>query len=1154
MNGSGSGSGSTGAVLRRSTSLSAGLSLTDDDAERRASVCSVDSTTASIEEEFEYKNAGTVPTTLPQVLAHHSSVQQILYETIERDQLRQEQLEEELVDMQRDKADLMALIEDLRSIEQENAKLVSELAAERSLRVAHTEMGHKLSPELPPPLGPPPPPPPLSPLPFLGTTVSLPPPAFSSMDGITYSAPAQDGRLPRSEEKKRRRRSRSVGGSKKSGKGEENKEDIPPPETSPSAPALEDTSMLELAKIIGPSEPQLPPQAVPTRHAKQREHHAYRECVREHSQWECDIRGLASKLSEHSQSIYNLFGTSGLPERGRSHTRDEYDGPGEKFRRMTALLSRRTEMEDACPSAELSQTLQAGGCISCVATANQNQQVWIGCRGKTGLIRIYETQSYTTPYPDIVVGVGVRMMAHANSKMWVACDDPTVRVYDTENPSDYCFMLEGHTFPVNYVLHVGKEMWTASADQTIRVWSAQSFKCLQVVKVGCVVRNLLLNCNAVWLGTIQGIYHCDSKMQIVELPQVKASVNAMACVSGHMQGDEIWSAHSNDTLAIWDATNRSLKVSLDTSRVNSILYLGSEVWTCSWDKIIRVWDVKTRSCLRELSGHTASVSCLCAVPARNVFVWSGSEDRKVFLWEPRLARHEIVLGKAQQNVTCAGCLKNVVADDEAYECCKCHDTFVHVRCFANIPPTNMCIPAPPPILGPPETPPPPLSPIHVPPMPEPMTIAVSPAATTAAAPAEAAFPALQLPSVRTAQSTQPAEKLDTATLKLFKDKPHKALQAWISRGLISNEGSPRAVAEFLVTQRRVLDPTAVGDYLGTAENAQVLAEFATLQDFSSLNFEMALRRWMRSMGLPGESQKIDRLMQAFADGFYPVSTEQTIFASAASMYVLAFSCTMLNTSLHNPQSIARINMPRWIDSNAGLNEEKDFPKDFLEHLYYQIQDAPFEHFNPEPSPIMQGILIKRNMTSKFRWCTLCPNHFKVYRTIKSGTPRYVFPTSNLTVKKLSSTTLQLHAGGAVGKTTFTAKTPFTCAAWLKSLLICISGVFAPNASLLTPTPPTVSCASPSTASAQTTPSTSPRNGVSSPEPNEQATQILPPSSPPPPIPPPPVPTDALAIPPPDLPPPPSPPPSMLPPSSPTRGGAAKRGHRATKSTLVGAKF
>jgi hypothetical protein len=58
------------------------------------------------------------------------------------------------------------------------------------------------------------------------------------------------------------------------------------------------------------------------------------------------------------------------------------------------------------------------------------------------------------------------------------------------------------------------------------------------------------------------------------------------------------------------------------------------------------------------------------------------------------------------------------------------------------------------------------------------------------------------------------------------------------------------------------------------------------------------RKFLSGFRLPGEAQKIDRLMEKFAARF--VSCNPEAFKSADVAYVLAYSVIMLNTDAHNP--------------------------------------------------------------------------------------------------------------------------------------------------------------------------------------------------------------------------------------------------------------
>ena len=62
--------------------------------------------------------------------------------------------------------------------------------------------------------------------------------------------------------------------------------------------------------------------------------------------------------------------------------------------------------------------------------------------------------------------------------------------------------------------------------------------------------------------------------------------------------------------------------------------------------------------------------------------------------------------------------------------------------------------------------------------------------------------------------------------------------------------------------------------------------------------------FLNGFRLPGEAQKIDRLMEKFAERF--VNCNPDAFKSADVAYVLAYSVIMLNTDAHNPQVKAKM--------------------------------------------------------------------------------------------------------------------------------------------------------------------------------------------------------------------------------------------------------
>ena len=100
-----------------------------------------------------------------------------------------------------------------------------------------------------------------------------------------------------------------------------------------------------------------------------------------------------------------------------------------------------------------------------------------------------------------------------------------------------------------------------------------------------------------------------------------------------------------------------------------------------------------------------------------------------------------------------------------------------------------------------------------------------------------------------------------------------------------------------------LDRTVIGDFLGDTDSfsKSVMYIYVDMLDFAGKDLVQALRLFLEGFRLPGEAQKIDRLMEKFASRYCDCNPNQGIFANADTAYVMAFSIIMLTTDLHSPQ-------------------------------------------------------------------------------------------------------------------------------------------------------------------------------------------------------------------------------------------------------------
>ena len=82
---------------------------------------------------------------------------------------------------------------------------------------------------------------------------------------------------------------------------------------------------------------------------------------------------------------------------------------------------------------------------------------------------------------------------------------------------------------------------------------------------------------------------------------------------------------------------------------------------------------------------------------------------------------------------------------------------------------------------------------------------------------------------------------------------------------------------------------------------QMMPEFAihVYECLADLSFDLAIRMYLESFRLPGEAQKINRIMETFGAHYHAQCPD--IFRNADAVYVLAYSVIILNTDQHNNQ-------------------------------------------------------------------------------------------------------------------------------------------------------------------------------------------------------------------------------------------------------------
>ncbi|XP_068758655.1 IQ motif and SEC7 domain-containing protein 1-like isoform X1 [Montipora capricornis] len=215
----------------------------------------------------------------------------------------------------------------------------------------------------------------------------------------------------------------------------------------------------------------------------------------------------------------------------------------------------------------------------------------------------------------------------------------------------------------------------------------------------------------------------------------------------------------------------------------------------------------------------------------------------------------------------------------------------------------------------------------------------------------------------------------------FNRKPEKGINYLVTHQVL--EDDPEMIARFLLTEQGI-SKQKLGEYLGNLQNEfnmEVLKCFVQALDLTGMEVDEALRLFQTRFILPGEAQKIERLMQEFAEQYVSCnpSSEQ---GAVDAILILSFAIVMLNTDLHSPNVKRRMTEEQFINNLKGTNNGGDFPEESLLGIYSRIKKKAFVTGKDHVSVVAK--LSKKIVGTKSPWTTLAALH----RQLRMLTPLY----------------------------------------------------------------------------------------------------------------------------------------------------------------------
>ncbi|XP_043247429.1 IQ motif and SEC7 domain-containing protein 1-like isoform X1 [Amphibalanus amphitrite] len=193
-------------------------------------------------------------------------------------------------------------------------------------------------------------------------------------------------------------------------------------------------------------------------------------------------------------------------------------------------------------------------------------------------------------------------------------------------------------------------------------------------------------------------------------------------------------------------------------------------------------------------------------------------------------------------------------------------------------------------------------------------------------------------------------------LNLFNTKPERGVAYLMARGFLDE--TPQGVARFLIT-RKGLSKQRIGEYLGDLQSpfcAAVLEAFAQELDFYNMQLDAALRKFQAYFRLPGEAQKIERLMEVFGQRYTQCNHEfVSSLKTPDTVFVLAFAIIMLNTDLFTPniKPERKMKLEDFIKNLRNIDDGADVDPHILAGIYERVRAQEFRAGADHVTPVLK---------------------------------------------------------------------------------------------------------------------------------------------------------------------------------------------------------
>jgi len=207
--------------------------------------------------------------------------------------------------------------------------------------------------------------------------------------------------------------------------------------------------------------------------------------------------------------------------------------------------------------------------------------------------------------------------------------------------------------------------------------------------------------------------------------------------------------------------------------------------------------------------------------------------------------------------------------------------------------------------------------------------------------------------------------MNKAVIK-FNLNPKNGVNYLIQIGHIEKEPQETMVADTVkfIKNTPGLSKIKIGEFFGEPADfpKQVMHAYIDSLSFVNMPFVSAMRDLLEEFQIPGESQKIDRILLKFGQKFYQDNPNK--FVSANTPYELSYAVMILQTSIHNPQVKQKMTFEGFLSMSKDIRRSYNLTDDFMKTIYDDIKKNPIVLADNEAAKLKQESALANGIKKK----------------------------------------------------------------------------------------------------------------------------------------------------------------------------------------------